>query len=542
MTADTRKLSRFTATFASGTFVSRVLGMIRDILWAKFMPTGSLDAFLVAFRLPNMLRDLVGEGAMNAAFIPVFSETLEKRSENAFRELVQTVMGVMLILLLLITFLGVVFIPVLLSGVDALRFITGSAPKTQENIALVVSLSRWTFPYIFFIGMTVFAMAPLMTLGRYAVPSWSPALLNVSIISCHLLVYRFFPHVFPDLAYALVLGVWLGGIAQLLMLYISLGRNARVWTPRFQLASPGVREILFLMLPVIAGQAAGEVNKLVDTLFAYSLEEGTVTALFYANRLTQLPLSMFGFATAAAVLPTVSAAWARGDDDGIRKTLVFGFRQILFLVIPSSLGLIVLGKPIVWLLFERGNFDAADTTRTATALAFYAAGLIFFALVKVAVTGFYGSKDTRTPVIIASLSMLLNIILNCLLVRPLGYRGLALATTISYGVNFFALYFLLVDKYSRLWDKDLISTVVRIAAATAIALAAGYALHVRLLSSYPAEMLGLLTPRLVTVAIPVLTAAVLYFFSCWLLRVQEVAFLFRVLLIGEKAKKRTRRT
>ncbi len=535
------KISSFTAIFASGTLFSRVLGMVRDILWAKFMPTASLDAFLVAFRLPNMLRDLVGEGAMNAAFIPVLSETLEKRSEQSFRELIRSMMGIMTLLLVLISFLGVVFVPVLLSGVNALRLITGGELKSQENLVLVVSLSRWTFPYILFIGMTVFAMAPLMTIGRYFVPSWSPALLNVSIIVALYVFYRYLPHVFPDLSYALVLGVWLGGIAQLVLMYISLGRNTQVWIPRFSFAHPGVKDIFMLMLPVIGGQAAGEVNKLVDTLFAYSLEDGIVTALFYANRLIQLPLSMFGFATAAAILPIISTAWAKDDEQAIRRTLVQGFRQTFFLVCPAALGLIVLGKPIIWLLFERGNFQPSDTFRTATAMAYYAAGLLFFALVKVAVTGFYGAKDTRTPVIVSTLSMLLNILLNCLLVRPLGYRGLALATTLSFGVNFSALYVLLWDKYGRLWDKGLLSTVIRITAAAVVALAVAYAVYVRLFNVYTEDALQRFLVRLIVVGGAIGSSMLCYFFSCWVLRVQETAVVFRFFSSGKrKANQRGR--
>ena len=508
--------------------MSRVLGMVRDILWAKYMPTASLDAFVVAFRLPNMLRDLVGEGAMNAAFVPTFSETLEKRSRAAFRELVAASMSAMLLLLLLLTLLGVVFIPVLLEGVNALGFITGAEAKSEENIRLVVSLSRWTFPYLFFIGMAVFAMGPLMTLGKYAVPSWSPALLNVSIIACHLIAHRFFPQLFPDLSYALVLGVWLGGIAQVSALYYALGRNAGVWRPNFHLRHPGIREMLILMVPVVVGQAAGEVNKLVDTLFAYSLEEGTVTALFYANRLIQLPLSLFGFATAAAVLPAVSTAWARGDDRDIRRTLMYGFRQSFFFVFPAALGLIVLGRPIVWLLFERGSFGADDTTRTATAMAYYAAGLVSFSLVKVAVTGFYGAKDTRTPVVIGSLSMLLNIVLNCLLVRPMGYRGLALATTISFSANFVALYVFLCDRYGRLWDRDFVTALIRMVVGASAAVAGAYVLRLRLLAAYSAEALPLLRTRLVVTGLPIVLSAPAYFALCMALDVKEVGYIWRI--------------
>jgi len=506
MTESRRQLSKFTATFAGGTMLSRVLGLVRDIVIAALIPLVSRDAFIVAFRWPNMLRDLVGEGASNAAIIPVLSETLEKESDAAFRELTSAMMSAMLI--------------------RALESITGKHNVTQEDVDLMMSLTRWTFPYIFFIGMTVFAMGPLFIMKHYATPSWSPALLNVCLIAACFLLRNHF----PDPAYALVVGVWLGGAAQLLVQYVALAKYAGVWFPNFHLRHPGIWVACGLLAPVLVGQAAGEVNKLVDTLFACSLAEGSVTALFYANRLIQLPLSVFGLAISAAILPSISRAAAREDFDEVRATLGHGLRQSYFLICPALITLILMAKPIVSLLFQRGHFDEADTARTAAALVFYAGGLLFFAWVKVAVAGFYAVKDTRTPVIVASLSMLLNIGLNFALVRPMGFRGLALATTLSYSVNFILLYVLLGRRFGGLWDREFVSVLFRITAATAAMGLIQYFVYAQTSSYFPG--IGL-TARLVCVALPLGVAGVCYVVLCAILRIPDVRIFFS-LLRGDK--------
>ena len=510
-----REHSRFALIFAGGTLFSRVLGLVRDFVWVLVIPVASRDAFIVAFRFPNMLRDLVGEGASNAAIVPVLSESLEKDSKEEFQVLVSSAMSTMLIILAVVTALGIAVIPFLLGGLDLLRPFTHAEAVSSERIDLMVRLSVWTFPYILFIGMAVFCMGPLFALKHYSTPSWSPALLNVSIIGCCLLFYRSF----EEPAYALVLGVWLGGIAQLVAQYIALGKLSGVWWPNFKLRHPGVRTILWLLVPVLLGQSAGELNKLVDTLFAASLPLGTVTALFYANRLVQLPLSVFGIATSVAILPSISRAAARGDHDEIRRTLMYGLRQSFFLVFPAMLGLIVLGRPIVHLLFEYGHFGPDDTTRTATALVFYGAGLLSFAWVKISVTGFFAVKDTKTPVIIASISMLTNIALNCALVGPMGYRGLALATTIAFTMKFLLLYLFLCRRFGNLWDTKFVMALVRMgtsAVAMAVVAYTAYGfLDRQIAQDDPLS-------RLLIAGVPIIMAAGTYAVACKILRVSEL--------------------
>ncbi len=508
--------SKFAAIFAGGTMFSRVLGLVRDLTWTALIPAASFDAFIVAFRLPNMLRELIGEGASNAAFVPVFSDTLETESDTAFRELVSAAMSAMLILLAALTLLGILLLPGILGTLDLLDTFTQREAVSQERIDTMTHLAVWTFPYIFLIGMAIFFMAPLYTIKHYFTPSWSPALLNIALIaSCVLL-----RDAFEEPAFALVTGVWIGGIAQLLVQYFALGKKVGVWYPNFRLRHPGIRTVLWLMLPVVFGQAAGEINRLVDILFAASLpEEGTVRALFLSNRLVQLPLSIFGVATSIAILPTMSRFAAREDYAQIRETLLMGLRQSFFLILPAMLGLMIMGEPIIQLLFERGEFAAEDTVRTHAVLVIYAAGLLSFAWVKVCVTGFYAIKNTRTPVIIASASMLLNILLNFALIGPLGYKGLALATTISFTINAFFLYLFLCQKFGKMYDAEFLQSLLRIAIAALLMAAVTYGVYLNSVKILPGDTF---IPRLVHVLAPVAAAVASYAGLCAALRVPEL--------------------
>lgn len=463
--------SRFASIFAAGTLLSRVLGLVRDAVMFALIPAISRSAFLVAFKFPNMLREIVGEGASNAAFVPVFSSALENKSSEEFKQLVSAVLSAMIILLGLLTVAGMFALPTIIGAISYLDTFTGEVAPSQEKIDLITTLSFWTFPYLFLICLAVFCMAPLFTLKHYSTPSWSPALLNVSIIAtCWLFHERF-----AEPAYALVIGAWIGGIAQLTVQYIALAKVSGIRYPNFQLRHPAIRQVLWLLLPVLIGQSAGEVNKLIDTLFAASLSDpGTVTNLYAANRLIQLPLSIFAVATSVAILPNLSTLHSKGEHDELRSTLMQGMRQSFFFIMPAMAGLLILGQPVITLLFERGEFTAHDTDMAATALAFYAGGLLAFAWVKIVVTGFYAMQDTKSPVIIASMAMLLNILLNFALIGSLGYKGLALSTTLSFGLNCLALYLLLGHRIGNLWDADFINSIVRTVIATVFMSAAAY--------------------------------------------------------------------
>jgi len=517
-----QQLSRFAAIFAGGTMLSRVLGLVRDMILGAYIPDVSRDAFLFAFKLPNMLRDMLGEGAANAAFVPVLSESQERQTPEEFRALVSAAMSAMIILFGVLTVGGVLAMPLLPAILELLRPLTGADPKDTEQIRLTIRLMQWTFPYLFLIGMAVFAMGPLFTVKHYSTPSWSPVLLNLSLIATCLAFHRWF----PDPAWALVIGVWLGGVAQLAAMWLAMHRHVGVWRPSFRLAHPGVARIFWLLTPVILGQATGEVNKLVDNFFAYSLEEGTVSALFYANRLVQLPLSIFGVAVAVSILPSISHAAARRDDAEIRDTLVHGLRQSFFLIAPAMTGMLLLARPIVRLLFERGHFDPRMTELTTASLIFYGLGLLSFAWVKVSVQGFYAVQNTKTPVIVASASMFLNILLNCALVGPMGYRGLALATSISFTVNFILLYVLLGNRFGPLWDAEMGVSMLRVLVATAIMGAVSYGIWWR--ADYALGGHTVMTQS-IALALAIGTAAAVYATLCKVLRIDEFDHLLSAL-------------
>jgi putative peptidoglycan lipid II flippase len=523
MTDSARTTSRLAAIFAGGTMISRLTGLARDIAIGACLPPSSRAAFWIAFRYPNMLRDIIGEGAMNAAFVPVYSETLEKESREAFRVLVSAALGMMLVVLASITLVGMVLVPLLPESVNSVSAITGAEHRTDQDIIRIATLTRWCFPYVFFIGLAVFAMGPLFALKQYGTSSWSPALLNIALIVAAIIVLE--PSWFGisslsiEPAFVLVFAVWFGGAAHVVVQFLALRKHAGVFLPVLRFRHPGVHKVLWLMVPVLIGQAAGEVNKVVDTQFAVSLGDAAVNALTYANRLVQLPLGVFGVATSVAILPIISRAAARGEDDEVRKTLMHGFRQSAFLVFPATLGLIALGEPVIRLLFQWKHFSAEDTANTTIALLPFAASLPAFAWVKICLSGFYAQHQTRTPVAIATLSMMLNIGLNILFIKPLGFPGLALATLIAQCVNFIILYLVLGKRYGALWDGEFFSALVRIIAASVTMSVFAYGIGVKLSGIFTNDSL---VSRLTIVAVPIAVAIVVYVGLCFLLRVEEV--------------------
>ena len=455
-----QQISKFIAVFASGTMLSRVLGLVRDIVLARFIPTESLGLFWAAFRLPNTLRDLLGEGATNAAFVPTFAEAKDTQTPEEYRRTVSAVYSVMWLVFSVVTVAGILVAPFAPHLLGALDTFTGDGSAGADALT-IVRMIQWTFPYIFFIGLGVFCMAPLFVARHYGTPSWSPVLLSVALIASCVFLRGYF----EEPAWALVIGVWVGGVAQMAVLTWAMWKHVGVLWPNFEFANPAIRKCAALLTPVVVGQSAGPINKWVNTFFAVSLGTSTVTALTYANNLVQLPLSIFGVAVSVAILPSISRSGARGEMHLVRETLMHGLRQSFFLVMPAMALLMVLSGPVVRLLFERGEFGAETTAQTAAATLYYGSGLLAFAWVKVCVQGFYAVKDTKTPVAAAAISMVLNIGLNFVLVGPMGFRGLALATTIAYAVNFVLLYYLLCRRYGLLCNLDMIAVLLRMSSA-----------------------------------------------------------------------------
>ncbi len=515
MTESRRQLSKFAAIFAGGTMISRVSGLIREMVIRGLLPGAVCDVYYFAFRLPNMLRDLVGEGASNAAFIPVLSETLEKDNEEGFRELTSALMSAMLVLLTVVTVLGIFLMPFIAGFLNILAPYTGKQPFSEAELNEVIHASQWMFPYILFIGLTVFQMGPLFVKRHYATPSWAPALLNVCLILTCWLMRDWF----SNPVYALVLGAWLGGIAQFVVQNVAMRKYVGVWRPNFHLRHPGIRHALWLLVPVVLGQSAGEVNKFIDLTVAFSFGKGVLSALWNSNIIVQLPLSIFGIAISVAVLPAVSRAASKGLLNEAHETLKQGLSQCFFLVAPAIAALMVCAVPIVRLLFERGKFTPADTQLTSTALFYLAPGLLFFAWVKVSVSGFYAVKNTKTPVIIAFVSMLANIVLIFALVRTsLGYRGLPLATTISYGINFVLLFIFLSRRYGLLWDSAMALSLSRVVLSASVMAVAMYFISKWMTGIFAA---GNLLNNLLLAIGPLGAGGAVYLALCYAMRVPE---------------------
>jgi putative peptidoglycan lipid II flippase len=423
---ETERVARAAGTIGLFTLLSRVFGLVRDLVVARaFGASMAADAFFVAFRIPNLLRELLAEGTMSAAFIPVFTEKLAGGDRKAAWEMASRVFTLLLTVLVATVCLGVLAAPWIV------RVIAPGFADHPDQEALTVLLTRIMFPYLLFIGLSALAMGILNAHRAFALPALSPFCFNLVLISAALWLA-------PALeipALGLAIGVLVGGIVQLGLQVPGLVAKGMVprltWAPK----DPDVRRVGKLMLPVVFGLSVTQVNLLVNTLLASFLAEGSVSYLYYGMRLIHFPLGVFGIALATAILPSLSAQAARGDHEGLTRGVLDALGLILFITVPAMVGLIALRVPIVGTLFERGAFDARATAGVATALLAYATGLWAFAAVRIVAATFYAMKDTATPVRVAAAAMVANIVLNLLLMGPLQHGGLALATALAAMLN-----------------------------------------------------------------------------------------------------------
>lgn len=511
--------------FALGTLISRALGLVRDILMGWYIPDFARDTFLFAFRLPNTLRDLLGEGALNASFVPVLSETEKKEGREKLRILTSAILTVMVSLLFLISLAGVLLMPLVPHLLEGLRVITHGTQKSEEQMKYAVLILQLTFPYLFWIGTAVFLMAPLFVIGNYKIPGIAPALLNIPWI-----LSIFLPNfVKIDISISLVIGVWIGGILQCLVLYIFVNKSIGRVRLTTNVKYPEVKKAFILILPIILGQAAGEINKLVDSFFSYSLPEGTVSALFYANRLIQLPLAIFGTAISVSILPELTRYIVENEKKKARDALIEGLFQTWFMIIPAMVILSLLSKPIVSFLFQRGEFSIELAYKTANAVVIYSIGIIGFAGVKVLVQGFYAMNQTTTPVIASSTSMILNIVLNIITVRKLGYIGLVLSTTVSFWVNFALLYFLLSKRIGFLFDRNFTLQLLKYIIATSVVVISFFI--VNLLANNLNKECDL--HLFLYILLMGLISGTVYIISAYLLKIKELKQIFKVLGINK---------
>ncbi|MES2662947.1 MAG: murein biosynthesis integral membrane protein MurJ [Pseudomonadota bacterium] len=413
------------------TLLSRVLGLVRDILIANIFGAGSsADAFFIAFKLPNFLRRLFAEGAFSQAFVPVLAEYREKRTQEEVKDLVNKVATVLGAVTLIISLLSVLAAPVLVY-VFAPGF-TGS----PEKFALTAELVRITFPYLFFISLVAFSGSILNTYGIFAPTALAPVVLNLCMIAATLFARDWFSPTILALGWS----VFIAGLLQLLVQLPAL--HALKLSPRisFQRRHEGVSKVLRLMLPALVGVSVSQVNLLVDTILASFLVTGSVSWLYYSDRLLELPLGLFGIAIATVILPHLSRLAATNNVRQFSITLDWGIKCLLLVGVPAAASLMLITEPILISLFQYGAFDLEDVTQTSASLRAYSLGLVPIMIVKIFTPGFYARQDMKTPVRIAILVMSLNMVFNLILVWPLKHVGLALATSISGFLQVFLLY------------------------------------------------------------------------------------------------------
>ena len=419
-------LLRSIATVGGYTLVSRILGFARDILIAAILGAGLVaDAFFVAFKLPNFFRRLFAEGAFNAAFVPLFAGRLAEDGNAVARSFAAAVLSVMAVFLYL-------FVTALQIAMPALMY--GFAPGFVDQpvkFDLAIDLARITFPYLLFISLVSLLGGVLNSLGRFAAAAATPIILNIALIGALLGATPFL----PTPGHALAWGVAAAGVVQFLWLIFACrraGMNFPLSRPRL---TPGVRRLLRLMLPGAVGAGVVQINLLIDIVIASLLPTGAISYLYYADRVNQLPLGVVGVAIGTALLPLLSRQLREGATQDARNSMNRGIEIALLLTVPAAAALLVIAEPIVSVLFERGAFDAATSEATAYALMAYAAGLPAYVLIKVLGPGFFARHDTTTPVKIAVVCVLVNVILNLTLIRFLAHVGIALATALSAWLN-----------------------------------------------------------------------------------------------------------
>lgn len=415
-------MARSLFVVGTATLTSRLTGLLRDVVLAWVLGASMpADCFFAAFRIPNFLRRIFAEGSMSTAFIPVFTELQTKQGREAAFRLASILLSWIFPLLTLISAAGLLLAPQIVS------VMTPGWLQDSEKFSLTVTLTRVMFPYILLISLAALAMGMLNAHGHFAAPAFAPVLLNLTMIASGILASRFTDQ--PVLGIAI--GVLLGGAGQILLQLPPL--RARGFRFRWELAprDPHLRKVGKLLLPSLVGSTVYQVNMVVITILASLLPAGSLSYLFYADRLMEFPLGVFAIALGTVALPTMSHQAARGDLEALKQTLGFAFRQVTLVMLPATVGLILLREPLMEVIFERGRFDPMATKLSAQALLCYAVGLWFVAEIRVVAPFFYALQDTRTPMLAAIISLACNVVFAFLLMGPLSHAGLALAVSLA---------------------------------------------------------------------------------------------------------------
>jgi len=444
---------------------SRILGLVRDQVMAFLFGAGDqMDAYNIAFRIPNLVRDLFAEGAMSAAFVPTFTRTLTNEGPDRAWRLGSLVINALIAVTAVLVIIGIVFA----GPITALFDYSGAFAAVPGKLELTTTLTRVMFPFLMLVAVAAALMGMLNSLHRFFIPAVSPAMFNVGSILCTLGLAPVMPMLGWPVIMAPAIGVLVGGFLQAAVQWPTLRREGFRYQPVLSFADPGLRRLLTLMGPGLVGLAAVQINLVVNSILAMREGTGAVSALSYAFRLMYMPIGLFGVSIATAVIPTLSRHAARNETHDMRGAISNGLRLMLMLNVPATVGLAVLATPIVALVFEHGRFTSDATAATAAALACYAPGLLGYSAVKIAVPSFYALHDSRTPVIVSVTTVIVNVVLNLALVRVMSFQGLALGTAISAMFNATLLLWVLRRRLGGLDGRRVASSLARITMASII--------------------------------------------------------------------------
>ena len=455
-------LARSAGVIGLATMTSRVLGLVRDVSLANlFGASNAMDAFYVAFRIPNLMRDLFAEGTMSAAFVPTFTRRLITEGRDAAWRLGTQLINALIVITGILVLAGIIFAEPLT------RLFARDFGEVPGKLELTVDLTRMMLPFLTLVAVAAACMGMLNSLRRFFMPALSPAMFNISVILCTVVLVPQMPRgVEPIMAIAF--GVVLGGVGQIALQYWVLRREGFRYRVTLNLADRGLREVLRLMGPGTLAGAALQLNLLVNTILATGQGTGAVSWLTWAFRVMYLPIGVFGVSIATAALPVLSRQAALGELQQMRRTISHSLRLMLMLMVPATVGLVVLAVPVVRLIFERGSFTPADTQATSLALVCYAPAIIGYSAVRLAVPSFYALGTSLTPALVSVGSVGLNIALNLVLVRVMGYQGLALGTAIAALSNATVLLALLRRRLDGLEGARIADSFARIAVAAAV--------------------------------------------------------------------------
>lgn len=517
----TLQILRSTRIVTLATLLSRIFGYLRDLIIAVLLGTTfAADAFVIALRLPNLLRRLTAEGAMTPAYVPVLTSYRAKQTEAESWDFARRMFWTLATVMAGVTLLGIIFAPQLV------RLFT-LASTEPEQWSLAVLLTRITFPYCMLIALAALAGATLNTLRVFGLPASIPIYLNLAIIIAGGAAWLMG---LAQPAVALALGVVIGGALQLLVQIPALVRRGMPFGFKPDFRHPGIRRVVRLLLPAVGGVGIYQVNVLVSTVFA-SQAEGWISALYYADRVMEVALGVYAISVATVVLPVLSQQAVERNLDAMRKTLTFSLRNVAFIVVPAAVGLIVLGDPIIRMLFQHKAFTATSTDLTARALLFYAMGLPAFAAARLSVQGFYALEDMVTPFRVAGLALVANVGLCFVLVGPMGHGGLALATSLASYLNVIVLYVVFRRRVGSVEETRLVVSVGRAILASAGMGLVCWWLAQRLNLMHTPQFSLLVGGCLATVAAGVLA----YLLFAWLLRAEELSEVY-TLVTGRQRK------